>query len=195
MNRIARRSLLALLLTACAWGTAAAAPLGEITAFLKGYDAAFGAKDHPHPDRRTGAQVYGGMAGFFIVEDEDERALGLPAGLQDVPLLLRDRRRTAGGSFRYAPTPMDLMAGYLGDAALVNGTPDAEISVAATLHRLRLLNVMDVRMPPFDGAFTINGRSFDPGRGSSGVRSRCGRSSTPPASLTRSTCTPPSSRS
>jgi len=35
---------------------------------------------HPHPDGRTGAQVYGGMAGFLIVEDEDERAAGLPAG-------------------------------------------------------------------------------------------------------------------
>ena len=50
---------------------------------------------HPHPDGRTAAQVYGGMAGFFIVEDDDERALGLPAGDQDVPLLLQDRRRTA----------------------------------------------------------------------------------------------------
>lgn len=101
---------------------------------------------HPHPDERTGAQVYGGMAGFFIVEDDDERALGLPAGEQDVPLLLQDRRRTADGSFRYAPTPMDLMAGYLGDAALVNGTPDAELSVAATPYRFRLLNGSNARI-------------------------------------------------
>jgi len=71
---------------------------------------------HPHPHGRTAAQVYDGMAGFLIVEDEEERSLGLPAGEQDVPLLLQDRRRTADGSFRYAPTPMDLMAGYLGDA-------------------------------------------------------------------------------
>jgi len=54
---------------------------------------------HPHPDARTGAQVYGGMAGFLIVEDDDERGLGLPAGEQDVPLLLQDRRRTADGSW------------------------------------------------------------------------------------------------
>jgi FtsP/CotA-like multicopper oxidase with cupredoxin domain len=112
---------------------------------------------HPHPDRRTGAQVYGGMAGFLIVEDEDERALGLPAGEQDVPLLLQDRRRSADGSLRYTPTPMDLMAGYLGDAALVNGTPDAELRVAATLHRLRLLNGSNARV--FRVAFE-DGRRF-----------------------------------
>ena len=101
---------------------------------------------HPHPDRRTGAQVYGGMAGFLIVGDEDERSLGLPAGEQDVPLLIQDRRRFAGGSFLYAPTPMDLMAGYLGDTVLVNGTPDAQLAVAATLYRFRLLNGSNARV-------------------------------------------------
>jgi len=70
------------------------------------------------------------MAGFFIIEDQGERSLGLPAGEQDVPLLLQDRRRTADGSLRYAPTPMDLMGGYLGEEVLANGTPDAELKVA-----------------------------------------------------------------
>ena len=112
---------------------------------------------HPHPDGHTAQQVYAGMAGFFIVEDDEERALGLPAGEQDIPLLLQDRRRTADGSFRYAPSPMDLIAGYLGDAALVNGTPDAELSVAATLYRFRLLNGSNARL--FRVAFD-DGRTF-----------------------------------
>jgi len=124
---------------------------------------------HPHPDGHTGAQVYGGMAGFFIVEDDDERALGLPAGEQDVPLLLQDRRRTADGSFRYAPTPMDLMAGYLGDAALVNGTPDAALSVAATLYRFRLLNGSNARI--FRVAFE-DGRAFQVIAGDGGLLER-----------------------
>ena len=124
---------------------------------------------HPHPDGRTAAQVYGGMAGFFIVEDDDERALGLPAGEQDVPLLLQDRRRTTDGSFRYAPTPMDLMAGYLGDAALVNGTPDAELSVAATLYRFRLLNGSNARI--FRVAFD-DGRAFQVIAGDGGLLER-----------------------
>ena len=58
----------------------------------------------------------------------------------DVALLLQDRRRTTDNSFAYAPSPMDLMSGYLGNTVLVNGTPDAELSVAATRHRFRLLN-------------------------------------------------------
>jgi len=124
---------------------------------------------HPHPDGRTGAQVYGGMAGFFIVEDDDERALALPAGEQDVPLLLQDRRRTADGSFRYAPTPMDLMAGYLGDASLVNGTPDAELSVAATLYRFRLLNGSNARI--FRVAFD-DARAFQVIAGDGGLLER-----------------------
>jgi FtsP/CotA-like multicopper oxidase with cupredoxin domain len=121
---------------------------------------------HPHPDRRTGAQVYGGMAGFLIVQDEEERSLGLPAGEQDVPLLIQDRRSTADGSFRYAPSPMDLMAGYLGDAALVNGTPDAEFSVAATLYRFRLLNGSNARI--FRVAFD-DGRTFQVIAGDGGL--------------------------
>ena len=124
---------------------------------------------HPHPDRRTGAQVYGGMAGFLIVEDDDERALGLPAGEQDVPLLLQDRRRTSDGSFSYAPTPMDLMGGYLGDAALVNGTPDAELSVAASPYRFRLLNGSNARI--FRVAFD-DGRAFQVIAGDGGLLER-----------------------
>jgi FtsP/CotA-like multicopper oxidase with cupredoxin domain len=124
---------------------------------------------HPHPDRRTGAQVYGGMAGFFIIEDDDERDLGLPAGEQDVPLLLQDRRRTTDGSFRYAPTPMDLMTGLLGDAVLVNGTPDAELSVAATAYRFRLLNGSNSRI--FRVAFD-DGRAFQVIAGDGGLLER-----------------------
>lgn len=124
---------------------------------------------HPHPDRRTAEQLYRGMAGFFIVEDPDERSLGLPAGEQDVPLLLQDRRRTADGSFNYAPTPMDLMAGYLGDAALVNGTPEAELSVAATLYRFRLLNGSNARI--FRLAFD-DGRAFQVIAGDGGLLER-----------------------
>jgi FtsP/CotA-like multicopper oxidase with cupredoxin domain len=101
---------------------------------------------HPHPDGRTASQVYRGLAGFLIVEDEAERALGLPAGEFDLPLLLQDRRRRADGSLTYAPTFMDLMAGMLGDAGLVNGAPQSVVEVAATSCRLRLLNGSNARV-------------------------------------------------
>ena len=35
---------------------------------------------HPHPHRLTGPQVYGGMAGLFLISDQEEQALGLPSG-------------------------------------------------------------------------------------------------------------------
>ena len=101
---------------------------------------------HPHPDMMTASQVYKGMAGFLIVEDPAEAALGLPTGQYDVPLLLQDRRYFPDGSFTYAPTMMDLMTGYLGDTALVNGVPDARITVAAAAYRFRLLNGSNARV-------------------------------------------------
>ncbi len=112
---------------------------------------------HPHPDGRTARQVYGGMAGFFIVEDDREVTLGLPSGEYDVPLALQDRRTSPDHSLTYAPGPMDLMAGVLGDAVLVNGKPDAVLPVAATLYRLRLLNGSNARV--YRLAFA-DGRSF-----------------------------------
>jgi FtsP/CotA-like multicopper oxidase with cupredoxin domain len=68
---------------------------------------------HPHPDRRTAPQVYRGMAGFLLVEDGRDAALGLPAGNRDVSVLLQDRRVFEDRSFTYALFPMDLMNGYL----------------------------------------------------------------------------------
>jgi blue copper oxidase len=35
---------------------------------------------HPHPHGMTGPQVYGGLAGLFLVSDASEQALNLPAG-------------------------------------------------------------------------------------------------------------------
>lgn len=46
---------------------------------------------HPHPDGRTGKQVYFGLAGLFLISDDEEAALDLPAGPQDLPLVLQDR--------------------------------------------------------------------------------------------------------
>ena len=112
---------------------------------------------HPHPDGRTARQVYGGMAGFFIVEDGREAALGLPSGEYDVPLVVQDRRTSPDHSLTYAPGPMDLMAGVLGDTVLVNGKPDAVLPVAAALYRLRLLNGSNARV--YRLAFA-DGRSF-----------------------------------
>jgi FtsP/CotA-like multicopper oxidase with cupredoxin domain len=124
---------------------------------------------HPHPDMLTAAHVYRGMAGFFIVADDVEDALGLPSGAQDVPLLLQDRRYVPDGSFTYAPAGDDLMWGYLGDVALVNGVPDAEVAVGAGTYRFRLLNGSNGRI--FKIAFE-DGRAFQVIGGDGGLLER-----------------------
>ncbi|MEO6362514.1 MAG: multicopper oxidase domain-containing protein [Caldimonas sp.] len=46
---------------------------------------------HPHPHGRTGKQVYFGLAGLFLVSDEEEAALDLPGRTHDLPLVIQDR--------------------------------------------------------------------------------------------------------
>ncbi|MEO8123931.1 MAG: multicopper oxidase domain-containing protein [Burkholderiales bacterium] len=56
---------------------------------------------HPHPHGRTGKQIYAGMAGLFLVSDDEESALGLPGGEQDLPLVIQDRNFDDDNQFVY----------------------------------------------------------------------------------------------
>lgn len=101
---------------------------------------------HSHTDRLTAEQAYRGVAGLFLVEDPGESALGLPTGDHDIPLVLSDKRVSAQRQWVYAPSMMDQMSGYIGDVMLVNGTPDAWLSVDRGLYRFRLLNGSNARI-------------------------------------------------
>ncbi|HUG25398.1 multicopper oxidase family protein [Piscinibacter sp.] len=56
---------------------------------------------HPHPHGRTGKQVYFGLAGLFLVSDDEEAALGLPGGAHDLPLVIQDRTFDADNQLVY----------------------------------------------------------------------------------------------
>ncbi len=150
---------------------------------------------HPHPHGRTGRQVYFGLAGLFLVSDDEEQAAKLPSGEYDLPLILQDRsfdgenrlvflsderarHGTRGGGMMgggmmggdmmggdmmgggmmgggmmgggmMGGGMMDMMTrmmGFLGDRILVNGRPDATLSVATRPYRLRLLNASNARI-------------------------------------------------
>ncbi len=101
---------------------------------------------HAHTDQRTAAQAYAGVAGFFIIEDPAESAIGLPSDHHDLPLVFTDKRVSGSRQWVYAPSMMDQMSGYLGDTVLVNGTPDAWLSVDRGLYRPRLLNGSNARI-------------------------------------------------
>lgn len=112
---------------------------------------------HAHPDMNTGKQVYMGMSGFFIIEDDEEKALGLPSGEYDIPLMIQDRRFDSNRQLIYSPSNLDINSGWLGDTILVNGTPNAHLSVAPTLYRFRLVNGSNSR---FYKIALSDGKSF-----------------------------------
>ncbi|MBP6773997.1 MAG: multicopper oxidase domain-containing protein [Gemmatimonadaceae bacterium] len=96
---------------------------------------------HPHPHGRTGAQVYMGLAGVLIVTDDDEAALGLPAGAEDLVCVVQDRSFDRDNQFAYLGAGMmDRMHGLLGDRMLVNGVEQPTLSLGTTRYRLRVLN-------------------------------------------------------
>jgi blue copper oxidase len=102
---------------------------------------------HPHPHGLTGPQVYGGLAGLFLVSDDEEEAAGLPSGPYDIPLVLQDRAFDKSNQLIYlSGHPMDQMSGFLGDWIMVNGQPDFRLPVATRSYRLRLLNGSNSRV-------------------------------------------------
>ena len=102
---------------------------------------------HPHPHQLTAPQVYYGLAGLFIVSDDEEAALGLPAGEYDLPLVIQDRTFDSQNQMVYlANGMMDSMIGFLGDTILVNGAPNVSMDVKASAYRLRLLNGSNSRI-------------------------------------------------
>jgi FtsP/CotA-like multicopper oxidase with cupredoxin domain len=113
---------------------------------------------HPHPHMDTGRQVYLGLGGMMILDDPADAALGLPStyGVDDLPVIVQDRRFKADGSLDYLSQPGD-GEGMLGDRILVNGVESPYAAVAATRIRLRLLNGSNRRSYLFA---LSDGRSF-----------------------------------
>jgi spore coat protein A len=92
---------------------------------------------HDHAMGASGQNVYMGLAGFYIVEDDEERSLPLPRGRYDIPLMLCVRQFNEDGSFRYDPHGH---AGADGDVILVNGAAWPSLQVERRRYRFRVLN-------------------------------------------------------
>ena len=129
---------------------------------------------HPHPHKRTAAQVYQGLAGVLLVGDPEEDALGLPSGSGELVWVLQDRRFDARNQLVYAGSGeegaraggqgmggmgrgmqgmgggmrgmMQTVNGWLGDRVLVNGRPQPTVEVARRTYRIRLLNGSNARI-------------------------------------------------
>jgi len=110
-----------------------------------------GYRDYTYPNRQQGTtlwyhahghgteaeQVYRGLHGFYLIEDDRERNLRLPSGKYDVPILLRN--------IALDPDTGELILSDPNDRPIVqvNGKPQPHFSVAARKYRFRLLNASD----------------------------------------------------
>jgi suppressor of ftsI len=102
---------------------------------------------HPHPHGETSEHVYRGIAGMFILDDPDAHALRLPDdyGLDDIPLIIQDKRLHEDGSLDFSQRLIS-PTGRLGDTILLNGTYDPYLDVHHQRVRFRLLNASNARI-------------------------------------------------
>ena len=98
---------------------------------------------------KTGEHVYRGLAGLFIIDDQNSDSLNLPAeyGVDDLPLVIQDSEFDQDTQFVYQHDRKDVVGhtGMLGDTILVNGTIAPTVEVPAILIRLRLINGSNAR--------------------------------------------------
>ncbi len=95
---------------------------------------------HPHPHGATAKQVYFGLAGAVIVNDDEEAALDLPSGEYEIPLVIQDKQFDSDNQLVYSPNRHQRMTGVTGDNILVNGQANFHLEVESRAYRLRVMN-------------------------------------------------------
>jgi spore coat protein A len=107
---------------------------------------------HDHALGFTRLNVGAGLAGFYLLRDDNEARLGLPAGAYEIPLVIQDRSFAQDGSLYIAahagipgaPSP-SILPEHFGSGILVNGMLWPYEVVEPRRYRLRLLNGSDSR--------------------------------------------------
>ena len=103
---------------------------------------------HDHAMGVNRLNIYAGMFGLALLRDKHEVSLGLPAGEQEIPLLLCDRFITEDGQLYY-PVSGQADAPWVpevfGNAILVNGVLLPHCDVQPRRYRLRVLNTANAR--------------------------------------------------
>ena len=92
---------------------------------------------HPHPHGGTEKHLYRGLAGLFIVDDDSTARLPHDYGVDDIPLIIQDRRFTSTGALDETDSTD---VGLLGDTIITNGIAGAYLPVRSERVRLRILN-------------------------------------------------------
>lgn len=102
---------------------------------------------HPHQHGKTGHQVAMGLAGLVLIEDPQIHKLLLPKqwGIDDVPVIIQDKRFTDAGEVDYQLDIMTAAVGWFGDTLLTNGAIYPQHAAPKGWLRLRLLNGCNAR--------------------------------------------------
>ena len=127
---------------------------------------------HDHALGITRLNVYAGLAGFYLIRDETEKALNLPQGEFEIPVMLQDRLFHHDGSLYYpkvvnGPKEHPLwIQEFFGDYNCVNGKVAPFLEVEPRRYRFRFLNAANsrfyhLRLFNSDAVGTITSRSFD----------------------------------
>ncbi|MCY6382729.1 multicopper oxidase domain-containing protein [Hoeflea prorocentri] len=101
---------------------------------------------HSHTHGSTGHQVYRGLAGMIIIDDEvsDEVPLPRQYGIDDLPVIIQDRTFDSQGRLVYSLQDAS-EDGWLGETVVINGAISPVARVPAGKVRLRLLNGANAR--------------------------------------------------
>lgn len=92
---------------------------------------------HDHAIHNTARNVFMGLAGMYLVQDQEELNLPLPKGDYDVPLIIQDKQFGSSGNLIFDDQGEK---SQYGDVILVNGVPWPKMQVANRKYRFRILN-------------------------------------------------------
>ena len=98
---------------------------------------------HDHASGVTRLNVYAGMAGHYLIRDDAERALNLPSGGYEIPLLIQDRSFHEDGALFYPQGAEDvasIVPNFQANTNLVNGVIWPYLDVEPRKYRFRMLN-------------------------------------------------------
>ncbi|WP_139377148.1 multicopper oxidase family protein [Halobacillus hunanensis] len=121
---------------------------------------------HDHAMGITRLNVYAGLAGMYIIRDEQEKWLNLPSEEYEIPLIMMDRSFHDNGELFYPSQPDDpqenwpdpsIRPFFIGETNLVNGKIWPYVEVEPRKYRFRILNAANTRTYQL---FLDSGQSF-----------------------------------
>ncbi|MGA8736777.1 MAG: multicopper oxidase [Terriglobales bacterium] len=139
----------------------------SVTYFYPNHQPAATLWYHDHALGITRLNNYAGLSGFYLLRDQGEQKLNLPAGPYEICLLIQDRILNEQSQLVYRPTnddgtplpPRTWGPASFGNLPVVNGAIYPHLDVEPRLYRFRVLNASNSRF--FNLYFNLAKTPFD----------------------------------